>query len=116
MKNSIVKKLVKTLFVAMLVVTNALYMILTKPMNPVIPVPLYYSALILIVVINIFTLTMYLLNKDIKVIRIIVSSISLAFYLTLIIMFHHDYYAWICACLSLVLLILNIFLKPLHNE
>ena len=85
-------------------------------MNPIIPVQLYYAFLVLIMLANIFTSIMYLLDKNIKVIRIIVSSISLVFYLAQIIKFYHFYFAWICAGICLVLLLLDIFLKPLNHE
>ena len=117
MKNNLIKKIIRSLVVSLLIVIDALYIaILWEAMNPIMPPLFYYIVLILITVPNIFTLVLYLLNKEIKVIRIIVSSISLLLCLTLVVIFYRDYLAWACISVLLALLMLDIFLKPLKRE
>ena len=117
MKNNLIKKIIRSIVVSLLIVIDALYIaILWEAMNPIMPPSFYYIVLILITVPNIFTLVLYLLNKEIKVIRIIVSSISLLLCLTLVVIFYRDYLAWACISVLLALLMLDIFLKPLKRE
>ena len=118
MKNNLVKKIIRSSIVTMLIIISTLYTVIVSStaMNPIVPVPLYCAVLILIMAVNLLTLIMYLLNKEIKVIRIIVSSISLAFYLAIVVVFLYDYYAWSCTIILLALLILDIFFKPLKHE
>ena len=117
MKNNLIKKIIRSLVVSLLIVIDALYIaILWEAMNPIMPPSFYYIVLILITVPNIFTLVLYLLNKEIKVIRIIVSSISLLLCLTLVVIFYRDYLAWACISVLLALLMLDIFFKPLKLE
>lgn len=118
MKNNLVKKIIRSLVVASLIVINVIYVVISsRAMNPIIHPLLFCAAIILIMLANVFTSIMYLLGKEIKIVRIVISSISLATYLSILIfMAHHDYYAWTSAGLSLVLLMLDIFFKPLKCE
>ena len=118
MKSNLVKKIIRTLAAASLIVINVIYVVLaSRTMNPIIHPLLFCAAIILIMLANVFTSIMYLLGKEIKIVRIVISSISLVAYLSILIfMGHHDYYAWTSAGLSLVLLMLDIFLKPLKHE
>lgn len=118
MKNNLVKKIIRSLVVASLIVINVIYVVISShAMNPIIHPLLFCAAIILIMLANVFTSIMYLLGKEIKIVRIVISSISLVAYLSILIfMVHSDYYAWTSAGLSLVLLMLDIFFKPLKCE
>ena len=118
MKNNLVKKIIRSLVATSLIVINVIYVVISsRAMNPIIHPLLLCAAIILIMLANIFTSIMYLLSKEIKIVRIVISSISLVTYLSILIfMAHQDYYAWTSAGLSLVLLMLDIFFKPLKCE
>ena len=117
MKKRIFKKIARSFVALGLVLTGAFYIFaMFNGKNYLLPIAMIVSTFALLLLSCLIISVLYLLNFNIKVVRIITSSISRACFLAIIVIFHHDFYAWTCMTFSLGLLILDIFLKPLKQQ